>query len=175
MSLVVDFVSLEGTKSVLVVRGLILYSVFCQILPRKTVNAFCTASFTSPHKFAHLQSTRATISLISKSILGNKFWLVPLKTRALRQSCTLRGYMLLAWYKNGHRTLSCFWHTRLTHVKVDQNFQNALTKAPRYILIKSFFLAIGWRYLHGLSHTFLKRLKLLWGEIACKKRFIFYR
>ena len=46
-------------------------------------------------------------------------------------------------------------------VKVDQNIQKPLTKAARYILIKSFFLAIGWSYLHGLSHTFLKRLKLL--------------
>ena len=60
-------------------------------------------------------------------------------------------------------------------VKVDQNVQKPLTKAPRYILIKSFFLAIGWSYLHGLSHTFLKRLKLPWGEIACQKSFIFYR
>ena len=60
-------------------------------------------------------------------------------------------------------------------VKVDQNIQKPLTKAARYILIKSFFLAIGWSYLHGLSHTFLKRLKLLWGEIACQKRLIFYR
>ena len=60
-------------------------------------------------------------------------------------------------------------------VKVDQNIQKPLTKAARYILIKSFFLAIGWSYLHGLSHTFLKRLKLLWGEIACQMRFIFYR
>ena len=39
---------------------------------------------------------------------------------------------------------------------------------PGYILIKSFFLAIGWSYLHDLSHTFLKRLKLLWGEIALR-------
>ena len=46
-------------------------------------------------------------------------------------------------------------------VKVDQNIQKPLTKAARYILIKSFLLAIGWSYLHGLSHTFLKRLKLL--------------
>ena len=36
------------------------------------------------------------------------------------------------------------------------------------MLIKPFFLAIGWSYLHELSHTFLKRLKLLWVEIACK-------
>ena len=35
----------------------------------------------------------------------------------------------------------------------------AQTRAPRYILFKSFFLAIGWRYRHDLSHTFLKRLK----------------
>ena len=46
-------------------------------------------------------------------------------------------------------------------VKVDQNIQKPLRKSARYIIIKSFFLAIGWSYLHGLSHTFLKRLKLL--------------
>ena len=42
ISLVVDFVLLGGTNSVLVI-----YSVFRQILPRKIVNAFFTASFTS--------------------------------------------------------------------------------------------------------------------------------
>ena len=52
-------------------------------------------------------------------------------------------------------------------------FTKPLTRAPRYILIKSFFLAIGQSYLHDLSsHTFLKSLKLLWGEIACQKRFV---
>ena len=40
-------------------------------------------------------STRATIALISNSVLGSKFWLVPWKTPALGQSYTLRGYMLL--------------------------------------------------------------------------------
>ena len=54
-------------------------------------------------------------------------------------------------------------------------FTKPLTRALRYILIKPFFLAIGWSYLNDLSHTFLKRLKLLWGEIACQKRFVFYR
>ena len=29
------------------------------------------------------------------------------------------------------------------------------------VVVKSFFLGIGWSYLHDLSHTFLKRLKLL--------------
>ena len=61
------------------------------------------------------------------------------------------------------------------YLPVDQNIQKPLTRAPGYILIKNFFLAIGWSYLHDLSYTFLKRLKLLWGEIACQKRFIFYR
>ena len=42
-------------------------------------------------------------------------------------------------------------------------FTKPLTRAPWYILMKSFFLAIGQSYLHDLSHTFLKRLKLLWG------------
>ena len=36
-----------------------------------------------------------------------------------------------------------------------------LTRAPRHILIKSFFLAIGYIYLHDLSHKFVKRFKLL--------------
>ena len=40
VSLVVDVVLLGGTNSVLVIWGLILYSVFCQILPRKTVMLF---------------------------------------------------------------------------------------------------------------------------------------
>ena len=50
-------------------------------------------------------------------------------------------------------------------------FLKPLTRAPRWILIQSFFLAIGWRYPHGLSHRFLRRLKLLWGETASQKRF----
>ena len=40
-------------------------------------------------------------------------------------------------------------------------FTKPLTRAPRYILMKSFSLAIGRSYLHDLLHTFLKRLKLL--------------
>ena len=38
-------------------------------------------------------------------------------------------------------------------------FTKAQTRAPRYILFKSFFLAIGRSYRHDLSHTFSKRLK----------------
>ena len=51
ISLVVDFVLLGGANSVSLIWGLIVY--FCQILPRKTVNAFCTASFTSRYKFSY--------------------------------------------------------------------------------------------------------------------------
>ena len=54
-------------------------------------------------------------------------------------------------------------------------FTKPLTSAPRDTLIKSFLLAIGWSSFHDLSHTFLKRLKLLWGEIASQKSFVFYR
>ena len=54
-------------------------------------------------------------------------------------------------------------------------FTKPLTRALWYILIKSFFVAIGRSYVHDLSPTFLKRLKLLWGEIACLKRIVFYR
>ena len=35
-------------------------------------------------------------------------------------------------------------------------FKKPLTGAPRYILIKPFFLAIGWSYLLDLSHVFKK-------------------
>ena len=40
MSLVVDFVLLGGTNSVLVIWGLILYSVYRQILPCKKSKCF---------------------------------------------------------------------------------------------------------------------------------------
>ena len=43
-------------------------------------------------------------------------------------------------------------------VKVDQNVNKPLARALRYIIIKSFFLAIDWTYLYDLSHTFLKIL-----------------
>ena len=55
-------------------------------------------------------------------------------------------------------------------VKADRNVcKSANTSASMHanqILLSSNRLAIG--YLHNLSHTFLKRLKLLWGEIACQ-------
>ena len=54
-------------------------------------------------------------------------------------------------------------------------FAKPLTGAPRYIPMKSFFLAISWSYLHDLSNTSFKRLKLLRGEIAFQKRLVFYR
>ena len=43
-------------------------------------------------------------------------------------------------------------------------FTKPLTRVPRYILMK-------WNPSAGA----LKRLKLLSGEIACQKRFVFYR
>ena len=46
-------------------------------------------------------------------------------------------------------------------VQEDQNVYNTLIRALWYVLIKPFFLAIGWSYLHDFSHKFLKRLKLL--------------
>ena len=36
-----------------------------------------------------------------------------------------------------------------------------LTRVLRYVLMKPSFLAVGWGDLHDLSHTFLKRSKLL--------------
>ena len=59
-------------------------------------------------------------------------------------------------------------------VKVDQNVYKTDNKSAS-IHMKSFFLTIGWSYLHDLSHRFLKRLKLLWGEMAFQSRLVFYR
>ena len=39
-------------------------------------------------------------------------------------------------------------------------FKKPVTRAPRHILIKPFFLAIGRSYLRDLSHTFWKRLSI---------------
>ena len=45
-------------------------------------------------------------------------------------------------------------------LKYTEMFTEPLTRVPRYILIITFFPAIGWSYLHDLSHMFFKRLKL---------------
>ena len=61
--------------------------------------------------------------------------------------------------------------------KEDQNVYKTANQANKSASIhpnQTLFLAVGWSYLHDLSHTFLKRLKVLCGEIACQKRFIFY-
>ena len=55
-------------------------------------------------------------------------------------------------------------------LKQTKMFTKPLPRALGYMLIKSFFPAIGWTYLHA----FLKILKLLWGEIAYRKPFVFY-
>ena len=74
MSLVVDFVLLGGTNLVLVIWGLIhvVNSVFRQILPRKTVNAFCTASFTSRYKFSYNYSVFTHVASIYANLLEQK-------------------------------------------------------------------------------------------------------
>ena len=56
-------------------------------------------------------------------------------------------------------------------------FSKPLTRAPRYILIKSFFLAIGWSCLHGLSdtHVFKKietTVSMRWNCMPKALRFI---
>ena len=54
-------------------------------------------------------------------------------------------------------------------------FTKLLKRVPRYMLIKSFFLAIS-SYLHDLSHLFtLRRMKLLWGEILYFKSVCFLK
>ena len=61
-------------------------------------------------------------------------------------------------------------------VKVGRNVYKTANKSAsmtNQILLS--ILAIKQSYLHDLSHMFLKRLKLLWGEIAGQKRFVFYR
>ena len=71
MSLVVDFVLLGGTNSVLVIWGLIVYSVFCQILPRKTVNAFCTASLISQILIGSLKNPSFATKLYTSGLYAS--------------------------------------------------------------------------------------------------------
>ena len=68
---------------------------------------------------------------------------------------------LISTFSNFFKNLWSGFKIILLLVKVDHNVYKPLTRGPRYLLIKSFFLAIGWSYLHDLSHTFLERLKLL--------------
>ena len=58
------------------------------------------------------------------------------------------------------------------YVKVDRLFRKPLTRASQYILIKSFFLAIGRSYLHDLSHTFLNHYEV---KLHGQKRFVCYK
>ena len=58
-------------------------------------------------------------------------------------------------------------------VQEDQNVYNTLIRVLWYVLIKPFFLAIGWSYLHDFSHKVFKKIETT--EIACQNRFVFYR
>ena len=58
------------------------------------------------------------------------------------------------------------------YVKVDRQLRKPLTRASRYILIKSFFLAIGRSYLHNLSHTFLNHYEV---KLHGQNRFVCYK
>ena len=51
-------------------------------------------------------------------------------------------------------------------------FTKPLTSATRYILIKSYFLAIGWSYVHDLWHTFFEKIEttIRWNCISIALR-----
>ena len=63
----------------------------------------------------------------------------------------------LNFFKKIYRAVSTLFVYLLKQTKM---FTKSGTGAPRYIPIKSFFLAIGQSYLHDLSHTFSKRLRV---------------
>ena len=63
----------------------------------------------------------------------------------------------LNFFKKIYRAVSTLFVYLLKQTKM---FTKPGTGAPRYIPIKSFFLAIGQSYLHDLSHTFSKRLRV---------------
>ena len=48
-------------------------------------------------------------------------------------------------------------------LKYTEMFTEPQTRVPRYVLIITFFPAIGWSYLHDLSHVFKKT------ETACQE------
>ena len=57
--------------------------------------------------------------------------------------------------------------------KEAHNVYKSLTRALRYVLIKPFFLAIGWSYIHDLSHVF-KRIEttLRWNCMSKALHFL---
>ena len=68
----------------------------------------------------------------------------------------LKGHIkgrLIIRILNFKKNLSSGLKTICQFVRVNQNIQKPLTRAPGYILIKSFFLAIGWSYLQGKLHV----------------------
>ena len=92
----------------------------------------------------------------------NSIWQIP-----LAMGLKMKKWLILSlnYEDNLHslkKSIVRFKIIRRSFVKVDRN-------------VYSFFPAIGHSYLHNLSNTFLNRLKLLWGEIACQKLSVFYR
>ena len=58
-------------------------------------------------------------------------------------------------------------------LKYTKIFTKPLTRAPRYILIKSFFLAIGWSKLHNVRHVFKNiETTMRWNCMSKALRFL---
>ena len=83
--------------------------------------------------------------------------------RSYKRKVNLKTLKFLKNLSSGSKLIGLF-------AKADRNVCKTANKSAsihaNQILLSSNRLAIG--YLHNLSHTFLKRLKLLWGEIACQ-------
>ena len=86
-----------------------------------------------------------------------------LKLRGHRKG---RLISILNFFRKIYRTVEKLFANLLKYTEM---FTEPLTRVPRYILIITFFPAIGWSYLHDLSHVFKKI------ETACQKSFVFYR
>ena len=123
----------------------ILNSDFGRITLSKTVIALCRASFTSLYKVFN----SGTVSRISDSISGSKFWLVLQKTPALEQSYTLQGYMLLviaiaSWVPTS-KDLTCTLELFIVFKpKNNKNFQRANATVIR-VCCTWIHPTIGWR------------------------------
>ena len=76
--------------------------------------------------------------------------------RSYKRTVNLDSY----FFKKIYRTVSKLFANLLKYTEM---FTEPLTRVPRYVLIITFFPAIGWSYLHDLSHVFKKT------ETACQE------
>ena len=113
---------------------------------------------TIPLNIERLSLEKTKLQITNYRIVA--FILLPYNTSIILK---LRGHRkgrlisILHFFRKIYRTVKKLFANLLKYTEM---FTEPLTRVPRYILIITFFPAIGWSYLHDLSHMFFKRLKL---------------